>query len=84
MEAAAAGKAEDRLGDRPARSGDGIERRLEIVVALIDDEEATLKTFRREGSMIRLDPANRQYEPQRYHPDQVKIQGRLAGLIRRY
>ena len=38
----------------------------EIVVALIDDEEATLKTFRREGSMIRLDPANRHYEPQRY------------------
>ena len=56
----------------------------EIVVALIDDEEATLKTFRREGSMIRLDPANRQYEPQRYDPRRVQIQGRLAGLIRRY
>ena len=56
----------------------------EIVVALINDEEATLKTFRREGSMIRLDPANRQYEAQRYRPDQVRIQGRLAGLIRRY
>ena len=56
----------------------------EIVVALIDDSEATLKTFRHEGSMIRLDPANRQYEPQRYRPDQVQIQGRLAGLIRRY
>ena len=56
----------------------------EIVVALIDHEEATLKTFRREGSMIRLDPANRQYEPQRYRPDQVEIQGRLAGIIRRY
>ena len=56
----------------------------EIVVALIDSEEATLKTFRREGSMIRLDPANRQYEPQRYRPDQVEIQGRLAGIIRRY
>ena len=56
----------------------------EIVVALINDEEATLKTFRREGSMIRLDPANRRYEPQRYRPDQVRIQGRLAGLIRRY
>jgi repressor LexA len=53
-------------------------------VALIDDEEATLKTFRREGKMIRLDPANRHYEPQRYRPDQVQIQGRLAGLIRRY
>lgn len=56
----------------------------EIVVALIDDEEATLKTFRREGRMIRLDPANSRYEPQRYEEDRVKIQGRLAGLIRRY
>jgi repressor LexA len=56
----------------------------EIVVALVNAEEATLKTFRREGNMIRLDPANRQYEPQRYRPDQVQIQGRLAGLIRRY
>jgi repressor LexA len=56
----------------------------EIVVALIDDEEATLKTYRREGQMIRLDPANRQYDPQRYQPGQVKIQGKLAGLLRRY
>ena len=56
----------------------------EIVVALIDNEEATLKTFRREGGMIRLDPANRNYEPQRYDPRRVQIQGRLAGLIRRY
>ena len=56
----------------------------EIVVALIDNEEATLKTFRREGNMIRLDPANRRYEPQRYSPDRVTIQGKLAGLIRRY
>lgn len=56
----------------------------EIVVALIDDEEATLKTFRREGGMIRLEPANSRYEPQRYRPEQVRIQGRLAGLIRRY
>lgn len=59
-------------------------REGEIVVALIDDEEATLKTFRREGSMVRLDPANRTYEPQRYEPKRVKIQGKLAGLIRRY
>lgn len=56
----------------------------EIIVALIDDEEATLKTFRREGNMIRLDPANRQYEAQRYDPRRVQIQGRLAGIIRRY
>ena len=56
----------------------------EIVVALVNNEEATLKTFRREGQMIRLDPANRRYDPQRYRPDQVEIQGRLAGLLRRY
>ncbi len=56
----------------------------EIVVALINNEEATLKTFRREGQMIRLDPANRNYDPQRYRPEQVQIQGKLAGLLRRY
>jgi len=56
----------------------------EIVVALIDDSEATLKYFRHEGSMIRLDPANRSYDPQRYRPGQVRIQGQLAGLLRRY
>src|SRR3954451_10929744 len=61
-----------------------VAREGEIVVALVNDEEATLKTFRREGNMIRLDPANRRYEPQRYREDQVRIQGRLAGLIRRY
>lgn len=56
----------------------------EIVVALIADHEATLKYFRKEGAMIRLDPANRSYDPQRYKPDQVRIQGKLAGLLRRY
>jgi repressor LexA len=56
----------------------------EIVVALVDNVEATLKTFRREGQMIRLDPANRRYDPQRYRPEQVLIQGKLAGLLRRY
>ena len=56
----------------------------EIVVALIDEEEATLKTYRREGQMIRLDPANARYEPQRYDESRVRIQGRLTGLIRRY
>src|ERR1051325_1363909 len=56
----------------------------EIVVALIDNEEATLKTYRREGRMIRLDPANSRYEPQRYDESRVQIQGRLAGLLRRY
>jgi repressor LexA len=60
-----------------ARDGD-------IVVALIDEAEATLKFFRKEGAMIRLDPANRAYDPQRYRPDQVRVQGKLAGLLRRY
>jgi repressor LexA len=56
----------------------------EIVVALIDEEEATLKTYRREGPMVRLDPGNSRYEPQRYDESRVQIQGRLTGLIRRY
>jgi repressor LexA len=56
----------------------------EIVVALIDNEEATLKTYRREGRTVRLDPANARYEAQRYDESRVSIQGRLAGLIRRY
>jgi repressor LexA len=56
----------------------------EIVVALIEDSEATLKYFRREGAMIRLDPANRAYNPQRYAPAQVRVQGKLAGILRRY
>ena len=56
----------------------------EIVVALIDESEATLKYFRREGAMVRLDPANRAYDPQRYAPAQVRVQGKLAGLLRRY
>ena len=56
----------------------------EIVVALIDNEEATLKTYRREGRTVRLDPANSRYDPQRYDESRVQIQGRLAGLIRRY
>ena len=56
----------------------------EIVVALIDDAEATLKYFRREGAMIRLDPANSSYEPQRYEAGRVIVQGRLSGLLRRY
>ena len=53
-------------------------------MALVDDSEATLKYFRREGQMIRLDPANRSYDPQRYRPAQVRVQGKLAGLLRRY
>ena len=61
-----------------------VAREGQIVVALIDENEATLKYFRREGSRVRLDPANPAYEPQVYDPRQVRIQGKLAGLLRRY
>ncbi|BEV00702.1 transcriptional repressor LexA [Novosphingobium olei] len=56
----------------------------EIVVALIRGEEATLKTLRHEKGMVRLDPANAAYDPQYYAPHEVQIQGKLAGLLRRY
>lgn len=61
-----------------------VAREGQIVVALIDEAEATLKYFRRDGSRVRLDPANAAYEPQVYDPAQVRIQGKLAGLLRRY
>ncbi len=56
----------------------------EIVVALIRDEEATLKYLRHENGRIRLDPANAAYEAQVYNADEVLVQGKLAGLLRRY
>ena len=56
----------------------------EIVVALVRGEEATLKYLRKESGMVRLDPANGAYEPQIYRPDEVQVQGKLAGLLRRY
>ena len=56
----------------------------EIVVALVDDEEATLKRFRRKGASIALEAANPAYETRIFGPDRVKVQGRLVGLIRRY
>src|SRR6478609_5503390 len=56
----------------------------EIVVALVRDEEATLKYLRRENGMVRLDPANAAYDPQFYRPEEVQVQGKLAGLLRRY
>lgn len=56
----------------------------EIVVALVRGEEATLKYLRREGGQIVLDPANGAYEPQIYAADEVEVQGKLAGLLRRY
>ncbi|WP_242138844.1 MULTISPECIES: transcriptional repressor LexA [unclassified Sphingomonas] len=71
-------------GDYALIKRQDVARDGEIVVALIDDSEATLKFFRREGAMVRLDPANRSYDPQRYTPAQVRVQGKLAGLLRRY
>ena len=56
----------------------------EIVVALVRGEEATLKYLRREQGMVRLDPANAAYEPQVFPPGDVEVQGKLAGLLRRY
>ena len=60
-----------------ARDGD-------IVVALVRNEEATLKYLRRENGMIRLDPANGAYDPQVYPAHEVQVQGKLAGLLRSY
>jgi repressor LexA len=56
----------------------------DIIVALIDDEEATLKRFRRRGASIALEAANPAYETRIFGPDRVKIQGRLVTLLRRY
>ncbi len=56
----------------------------DIVVALIDDEEATLKRFRRRGASIALEPANPSYEVRILPPNRVRIQGKLVGLFRRY
>lgn len=56
----------------------------DIVVALVDDEEATLKRFRRKGASIALEAANPAYETRIFGPDRVKVQGRLVGLIRVY
>jgi repressor LexA len=55
-----------------------------IVVALVDDSEATLKRLRRKGASIALEPANQKYETRIFGPDRVKVQGRLVGLIRSY
>ena len=56
----------------------------DIIVALVEDHEATLKRLRRRGSMIALEAANPAYETRVYRSDQVKVQGRLVGLIRSY
>ncbi len=56
----------------------------DIVVALVDDEEATLKRLRKKGGSIALEAANPEYETRIFGPDRVKVQGLLVGLIRRY
>ena len=55
-----------------------------IVVALVDNEEATLKRLRRKGESIALEPCNKSYETRIFGPDRVRVQGRLVGLMRRY
>ncbi|HZK88918.1 MAG TPA: transcriptional repressor LexA [Stellaceae bacterium] len=55
-----------------------------IVVALVDNHEATLKRLRRRGASIALEPANQAYETRIFGPDRVNVQGRLVGLLRRY
>jgi repressor LexA len=56
----------------------------DIIVALVDDEEATLKRLRKKGASVALEAANTAYETRIFGPDRVKIQGRLVGLLRRY
>lgn len=56
----------------------------DIVVALVDGQEATLKRLRRKGGAVALESANPKHRPRIFHPDQVKVQGRLVGLLRRY
>ena len=55
-----------------------------VVVALVDNEEVTLKRLRRRGASIALEPANKAYETRIFGPDRVKIQGRLVALMRRF
>ena len=62
----------------------GTARDGEIVVALVDNEEATLKYLRKDAGRVVLDPANGAYEAQVYDPHRVQVQGKLAGLLRRY
>ena len=65
------------------RKGDKAETG-QIVVALIDDNEVTLKRIRKRGNSIALEPANSKYEPRLLPVDQVRVQGRLVALMRKY
>ena len=55
-----------------------------IVVALVEGSEVTLKRLRRKGASVALEPANQAYETRIFGPDQVEVQGRLIGLMRKY
>jgi repressor LexA len=56
----------------------------DIVVALVDDEEATLKRLRKKGDSVALEAANPAYETRIFGPDRVRVQGKLVGLLRKY
>jgi len=56
----------------------------DIIVALVDDEEATLKRLRRKGDSVALEAANPSYETRIFGPDRIRVQGRLVGLLRKY
>ena len=56
----------------------------QIIVALIDDNEVTLKRIRKRGNSIALEPANAKYEPRLLPADRVRVQGRLVALLRKY
>ena len=77
LTAAACQKPAEKAADDSANNG-------EIVVALVMGEEATLKRIRRKGASIALEAANPAYETRIFGPDQVQVQGKLVGLIRRY
>src|SRR4051794_11939522 len=71
-------------GDRALTQRNDTANTGDIVVALIDEEEATLKRFRRRGASIALEPANTAYEVRILPPNRVRIQGKLIGLYRKY
>ena len=56
----------------------------QIVVALIDEQEVTLKRFRRRGASIALEPANKNYETRIFGPDRVRVQGKMVALVRKF
>ncbi|MBA4783240.1 MAG: transcriptional repressor LexA [Rhizobiales bacterium] len=71
-------------GDTVIIKNQNVAENGDIVVALVDEEEATLKRLRRKGASIALEAANPAYETRIFGPDRVKVQGKLVGLIRQY